>query len=159
MSDSTESYHLPDFLRGLFCKPSLMKGENPEVYAKLYAQVEEVVQPKDVFDQMMVSDITNHFWEQQRIRRCSGGVIDAARRRAFYEIMRPICGYRHQYAEEIAEIYFSPVTSAEKPRSAAPPGEPEHKTKSAVPPVGPEHESKSAVPPGEPEPKPAVPRS
>ena len=131
MSDSNESYHLPDFLRGLFCKPSLMKGENPEVYAKLYAQVEDLVQPKDVFDQMMVSDITNHFWEQQRIRRCSGGVIDAARRAALVQIVMPMVDYRFARAYAIAEIYFGPAAD-DKPKSAAPPSEPEHKTKSAV---------------------------
>jgi hypothetical protein len=58
-----------DNLRRLFCTPSLMKGEDPDLYAELYNRVEEVVQPQDVWDQMIVADITNHFWEQQRYRR------------------------------------------------------------------------------------------
>jgi hypothetical protein len=52
-----------DGLQKFFATPSLMKGEDPAVYAELYAYVEELVDPHDVWDQMMVSDITNHFWE------------------------------------------------------------------------------------------------
>jgi len=67
---STRFDNVSDGLRGLFSTPSLMKGEDPHVYAELYRRVEEVVQPQDVWDQMMVYDITNHFWEQHRYRRC-----------------------------------------------------------------------------------------
>ena len=95
MSSNIKNYQLSDDLQGLFCKPSLMRGEDPAVYAKLLAQVAEVVQPRDVLDQMMVSDITNHFWEQQRMRRCSGIVINAARRAALTEILEQIvCSQR-----------------------------------------------------------------
>jgi hypothetical protein len=51
-------------------------------------------------------DVTNHFWEQQRIRRCSGGMIDAARRRALLDILMPFVGYHHEPAEQLANIYF-----------------------------------------------------
>jgi hypothetical protein len=43
-----ESMHHSGKRWGLFSTPSLMKGEDPDVYAELYAQVEEVVQPQDV---------------------------------------------------------------------------------------------------------------
>jgi hypothetical protein len=52
-------------LQKLFSTPSLMKGEDADVYAELYARVEEIAQPSVVWDQMMVSDVVNHFWEQQ----------------------------------------------------------------------------------------------
>ena len=29
---------------------------------------------------MMLTDVTNHFWEQQRYRRCTGTVINSKRR-------------------------------------------------------------------------------
>jgi hypothetical protein len=73
-------------LWGLFSTPSLMKGEDPAVYAELCAQVEEVAQPQDVWEQMMVTDVTNHFWEQQRYRRCTGTVINSNRRAALEKI-------------------------------------------------------------------------
>ena len=38
--------NISDKLRGLFSTPSLMKGEDPNVYMELYARVEEVVQPR-----------------------------------------------------------------------------------------------------------------
>jgi hypothetical protein len=90
MSDGADTYQMPESLHGFFCRPSLMKGEDPKVYRALYKQVEDVVQPVDVLDQMMVSDITNHFWEQQRIRRCTGAVINAARFDALRHILTGI---------------------------------------------------------------------
>jgi hypothetical protein len=59
-----------------------MNGEDPAVYAKLYARVEEIAQPRDVWDQMMVSDVVNHFWEQQRYRHCTGTINNVKRREA-----------------------------------------------------------------------------
>jgi hypothetical protein len=126
MSDSNESYSLPESLIGLFCEPSLMRGESAEVYGNLYLQVEEVVQPRDVFDQMMVSDVTNHFWEQQRIRRCSGGVIDTARRKALLEILTPMFGFHHQPAEEFADLYFGLGPRDDWPKQAFPPNSANH---------------------------------
>ena len=87
LQKSTRFDNVSDGLRGLFSTPSLMKGEDPHVYAKLYRQVEEVVQPQDVWDQMDVADITNHFWEQQRYRRCTGTVINSKRRAALERIL------------------------------------------------------------------------
>src|SRR5215471_11753322 len=81
-----------DSLRRLFSTPSLMKGEDSNVYAELYAQVEEAVQPQDVFDQMMLTDVTNHFWEQQRYRRCTGTVINSKRRAALEKILHEAIG-------------------------------------------------------------------
>ena len=81
-----------DSLRRLFSAPSLMQGEDSDVYAELYARVEEVVQPQDVMDQMMVTDVTNHFWEQQRYRRCTGTVINTKRRAALERILHGAIG-------------------------------------------------------------------
>ena len=79
--------NVSDNLRRLFSTPSLMNGEDPDVHAELYRWVEEVVQPKNVWDQMDVADITNHFWEQQRYRRCTGTVINSKRRAALERIL------------------------------------------------------------------------
>jgi hypothetical protein len=49
---STGFDNISDNLRKLLSTPLLMKGEDPDVYAELYGRVEEVAQPKDVWDQM-----------------------------------------------------------------------------------------------------------
>jgi len=103
---STRFDNVSDGLRGLFSTPSLMKGEDPHVYAELYRRVEEVVQPQDVWDQMMVYDITNHFWEQHRYRRCTGSVINCKRRAALEKILREGIGLNDVDTETAADTYF-----------------------------------------------------
>ena len=98
--------NISDKLRGLFSTPSLMKGEDPDVYAELYAQVEEVVQPQDVWDQTVVTDITNHFWEQQRYRRCTGTVINSNRRAALKKILHGAIGLNDVDSETALDAYF-----------------------------------------------------
>jgi hypothetical protein len=103
---SSIEYRLSDSLNGLFATPSLMKGEDPAVYAALYRQVEEVVQPRDVWDQMMAADVTNHFWQQQRLRRCVGTVTNASRRAALIQILLPIVNNCRPDADRMADAYF-----------------------------------------------------
>jgi hypothetical protein len=55
--------NISDNLRRLFSTPSLMQGEDPEVYAELYNLLEEAVQPQNIFDQLTVVDITSHVRE------------------------------------------------------------------------------------------------
>ena len=95
-----------DKIQRLFFTPSLTKGEDPGVYAELYRLVQEVVSPKDVWDQMMVADITNHFWEQQRYRRCTGTIINSKRRAALIRILRVAIGLNDVDAETVADTYF-----------------------------------------------------
>src|SRR6516164_1337386 len=106
LQKSTRFDDVSDGLRGLFSTPSLMKGEDPHVYAELYRWVEEVVQPQDVWDQMMVYDITSHFWEQLRYRRCTGTVINCKRRAALKIILREAIGVNDVDTETAADAYF-----------------------------------------------------
>lgn len=93
-------------LERLFSTPSLMNGEDANDYAELYARVEEVAQPSDVWDQMMVSDVVNHFWEQQRYRRCTGTIINSKRRDALENILRHAIGLNPEDVRKVADIYF-----------------------------------------------------
>ena len=104
--ESMQFDNISDKLRQLFSTPSLMKGEDPDVHAELYRRVQEAVQPKDVWDQMMVADTTNHFWEQQRYRRCTGTVINSKRRVALEKIFREGIGLNDADAKTAADIYF-----------------------------------------------------
>jgi hypothetical protein len=106
LEGSTRFDKVSDSLRRLFSTPSLMKGEDPDVYSDLYTRVEEVVQPQDVLDQMMLTDVTNHFWEQQRYRRCTGTVINCKRRAALEKILREAIGLNDVDTETAADSYF-----------------------------------------------------
>jgi hypothetical protein len=102
----SKSFNLSDRLRPLFCTPSLMNGEDPVVYAELYAWVEELAQPKDICDQMMVTDVVNHFWDRQRYRRSTGAIINSERRAALKKILRDGIGLNSEDAREVADLYF-----------------------------------------------------
>jgi hypothetical protein len=104
-----ERKELPRGLDRLFSTPSLMNGEDGEVYAELYARVEEVVQPKDVWDHMTVSDMVNHFWEQQRYRRCTGAIINSGRRPALEKILCDGVGLNAADARAVADLHFGVV--------------------------------------------------
>jgi hypothetical protein len=96
----------PESLRRLFSRPSLMNGEDAAVYAELYAQVEEIAQPRNVRDQMMVSDVVNHFWEQQRYRHCTGTIINVNRREALKIILEHGIGLNPADTHALLDIYF-----------------------------------------------------
>jgi hypothetical protein len=102
----SKSLNFSDRLRPLFCTPSLMSGEDADVYAELYARIEELAQPKDVWDQMMVADVVNHFWEQQRYRRSTGAIINSGRRSALQKILRDAIGLNKEDAGAVADLYF-----------------------------------------------------
>jgi hypothetical protein len=105
LETSRDSEGFDDFGR-LFSTPSLVKGENQHLYGELYRRVEGVVRPKDVFDQMMVADIANHFWEQQRYRRCTGTVINSKRRATLVRMLHGAIGLNEVDAENVADTYF-----------------------------------------------------
>jgi hypothetical protein len=108
MSQTERKESLPSLDR-LFSTPSLMNGEDELVYAELYARVEELAQPKDIWGHMMVSDVVNHFWEQQRYRRCTGAIINSGRRSALLKILRDGVGLNPADAMAVADLHFGVV--------------------------------------------------
>jgi hypothetical protein len=83
-----------------------MQGEDPEVYAELYDLLEEFVEPQNILEQLTVVDIISHVWEQQRLRRCSGTVINAKRRAALEEILHGAIGLNDLDTKAVADTYF-----------------------------------------------------
>jgi hypothetical protein len=102
--DNTRFDNISDSLWGLVSTPSLVKGEDPAAYAELHAQVVKVVQPKDVRDQMLVADITNHFWEQHRYRRCTGTIINSRRRAGLKMLLHEAIGLNDVDTETVADF-------------------------------------------------------
>ena len=98
---------LSEGLAKMFATPSLMNGEEEQVYHELYGLVEAATQPKDIWDQMLVSDVVCHFWEQRRLRRCNGAIINANRRLALEQILHATIGLTPPEAKRAADRYFN----------------------------------------------------
>ncbi len=62
--------------------PALAAGENIADYRALEGEVWAVVQPKDFFDQLIVSDLCHALWEEQRFRRQQTALPGATRMKA-----------------------------------------------------------------------------
>ncbi len=115
MSNSDEVYKPSNDLGGLIGLPARMKAEERSAYSRLYAEVRKVVQPTNVFDQMLVSDITYHFWEQQRLRACSDAVVEAARRDALWRLIMPMLNHCEPLVEAYADAYFGTADKEREP--------------------------------------------
>jgi hypothetical protein len=92
--------------RFLSSAPPLANDQDREIYDELYGEVRELVQPKDICDQMMVTDIANHFWEQMRFRRSEAVIIKANLRRALEEFFEEGLGLPRVSARGFADVYF-----------------------------------------------------
>ena len=62
--------------------PALAAGENIADYRALVDEVWAVVQPKDFFDRLIVSDLCHALWEEQRFRRQQTALPGATRMKA-----------------------------------------------------------------------------
>jgi hypothetical protein len=91
--------------RFLSSPPSLTNDEDRHIYNELYAEVYELVQPEDICDQMMVSDVTNHFWVQMRFRRSEAFIINANQRRALEELLEGL-GLKRGSVWRLADAFF-----------------------------------------------------
>jgi hypothetical protein len=86
--------------------PPMMHGEDAKIYAALYTEVKEEVQPKNILDQATVRDIADHIWHQMRYRRALGAIVNANRRKAVEHILVEVVGLRLGVAQKYADRYF-----------------------------------------------------
>jgi hypothetical protein len=59
----------------VFDVPPIIAGEDPSRYAELSARVAAAVRPKDVIEEMLVRDITDHSWEISRLSRMKAALF------------------------------------------------------------------------------------
>jgi hypothetical protein len=90
----------------LLSTPSLVTGEDGETFAKLHAEIEEFVEPRNIWDRMRVSDIAYRYREQQRYRGAAAAVVNSNRRQALVTILNVGVGLRPRDARAAADIYF-----------------------------------------------------
>jgi hypothetical protein len=71
----TSEVTIPDQLRGLFCEPAFLEGEDPNLYRSLLAAVIAERKPMTVSDWIAVNDLVTKLWEERILRRASNALI------------------------------------------------------------------------------------
>jgi hypothetical protein len=99
----------------LFGEPLLIEGESKEAYMQLYAAIEAEVKPKTIFDKMLVKDLADKYWEEQRLKRKSVDLIEAKIPKALELLLEPTGGYAED-APKAVQQYFE---GTEKDKKAA----------------------------------------
>jgi hypothetical protein len=59
---------IPAQLRGLFCEPQLLEGDDPESYWGLVAAVIDERRPGTASDWIAVNDLVTKIWEERLLR-------------------------------------------------------------------------------------------
>jgi hypothetical protein len=93
----------------LFGPPALIAGEDKAHYMRLRSAIEAEIKPKTIFDQMMVKDQTDKYWEEMRLRRRSAAMIDAKFITALEHLLEPFGNpfQVFQTPSNMARDYFS----------------------------------------------------
>ena len=73
----------------LFGEPPLLKGEDKERYLRLLALVEDQIGPKTIFEEMLVRDLTEKYWEQQRCKQSCASLVEGAYIDALASLLGP----------------------------------------------------------------------
>jgi hypothetical protein len=73
----------------LFGEPPLIRGENRARYDRLFAAAEHQIQPKDLFDKILVYELTNKMWEQQRCKQSVAALVEGAYIEALASLLGP----------------------------------------------------------------------
>lgn len=71
----------------------ILSGENVEHYNMVHAEVENVMQPKNIIEKMAAKDVADKIWEGQRYKNLEGQLIESARPEALAALLLPIKGY------------------------------------------------------------------
>ena len=80
---------MTDLAADLFGEPPLMKGEDKDRYFRLLAAVKHQIQPKDFFAEVLVHELTDKIWEQQRCKHSVAALVEGAYIEALSNLLRP----------------------------------------------------------------------
>jgi hypothetical protein len=100
----------------IFGEPALLEGEDSKRYLALYAAVEAEIQPKNIFDQLEVRELTDKIWEELRYKRSSAALIDSAYVEALTTLLTPVDKIRvtMNSAHQAAVKFYSDDFEAKK---------------------------------------------
>jgi hypothetical protein len=102
--EETRPANRPSIVEILLQDPVLAGGEKVEDYRALVTEVSEAVQPKNLFDRLLVSDLCHAVWEEQRFQRQQAALPAATGLKALQCLLASI-GYEAN-ALAIATDYF-----------------------------------------------------
>lgn len=97
----------PRHLTELLGEPALLKSEDARLYRHLKREIDALIKPENILDEMRVLDITNSVWESQRFRRHLVGLVEGERARALSHLVMPLVDLDHQKAFELANHYYA----------------------------------------------------
>jgi hypothetical protein len=87
-------------------KPALLAGEDIERYLKKRKAIEDYVKPANIIEEMLVDDLVNKHWEEERLRRFSACAIRAGFRNALKYHLKET-GLAEIEVSEMAKRYFA----------------------------------------------------
>jgi hypothetical protein len=73
---------IPDQLKGLFCEPPLLEGEDPKLYWGLLAALVNEHKPQSATEWIAVHDLMTKLWEERSLRRASAALVHSGRLKA-----------------------------------------------------------------------------
>src|SRR5829696_4110123 len=104
----------PRHLMELLGEPALLKTEDARLYWRLKREIELLIKPENILDEMRVMDITNSVWESQRFRRNLINIVDGERARALVHLVMPFLSLDHQKALGLAQYYYGSSSDRKK---------------------------------------------
>lgn len=96
-------FKIPDQLKGLFCEPPLLEGEDPELYWGMIAAVIAERKPATASDWIAVHDLVTKLWEERVFRRASNALVRAGMIKA----LEYFAGYLSAEEPEQSSVTFS----------------------------------------------------
>ena len=87
-------------------KPALFKNEDPADYLKLEQCLRLEMNPKNIFEEIELRDLTNKSWEERRLRRIQVALVESHYLQSLIELLAPRYGENHEQALQDAQDYY-----------------------------------------------------
>lgn len=94
--------------------PALLESEDEQAYLALQSEIEQAIDPKDLFGRIRAQDLTDKIWEERRLKHSYANVIASARVEALGVLLQSHYGEDLPRAMRVAQDYFSSEPSAQE---------------------------------------------
>jgi hypothetical protein len=88
-------------------KPPILISESQDEYETLQSKFRDLIQPRNILEEICVSDVAQTTWEMLRLCRCKAGIVNAAYRTALKDLLRRELNIDFQTAEDLAQAWFT----------------------------------------------------
>ena len=118
MLDNNQQSSTVSQMSDLFGEPPLIRGEDKARYWRLHAAVEHEIKPKTIFDKILVRELTDKLWQQQRCKQSAASLVDGAYIEALASLLGPFIAPTFSMGEEdataMARDYYSGDAKAKR---------------------------------------------